>query len=218
MLGIGEKIFCISMQRSGTTSVGKFFRDHGFRWSGWPDDKKNGWSRSRRDGDYEKIFRSLDFRASNAFEDSPWWSPEFYKVLYHRFPKAKFILLERDSDAWYKSMCSHSHGDVIGTALGHCKTYRREHEYYDLLDRGLIDEITENSLGTRKAMKLTDMGQHYKAIYWLHNREVKEFFQRHDQSRLFAGYLEDPGKWQKLGEFLGVDVRPNYDAHENKTL
>lgn len=100
----------------------------------------------------------------------------------------------------------------------HCKTYRREHEYYDLLDRGLIDEITENSLGTRKAMKLTDMGQHYKAIYWLHNREVKEFFQRHDQSRLFAGYLEDPGKWQKLGEFLGVDVRPNYDAHENKTL
>ena len=28
-----ERIFCISMQRTGTTSVGKFFRDFGFYWA-----------------------------------------------------------------------------------------------------------------------------------------------------------------------------------------
>ena len=213
-----EKVFCISMQRSGTTSVGKFFRDHGYRWSGWPSDKKNMWSRSRLEGNYEKIFRSLDFRASNAFEDSPWWGPEFYKVLYHRFPNSKFILMERDEDAWYKSMCSLFGGDIIGTALNHCKIYRREDEYYDLLDRGMINEISENTHGTRKIMKLTDKGQHYKALYKLHNREVKDFFKRHDETRLFVCNLEDPAKWQKLGEFLRIDVESSYDSHENKTI
>ena len=33
-----DRVFCISMQRTGTTSVGRFFRDFGFRWAGWPAD------------------------------------------------------------------------------------------------------------------------------------------------------------------------------------
>ncbi len=138
-------------------------------------------------------------------------------MLYHRFPRSKFILLERNEDDWYRSMCRHSRGDVIGAAVGHCKVYRREQEYFGLLDRGLIDEVSENALGTRKIMKLENMGEHYKAIYRIHNREVKEFFRQHDQKRLFAGHLEDPDKWQKLGRFLGVAVQQGYDAHENKS-
>lgn len=35
-----SNVFCISMQRTGTTSVGKFFQDFGFNWAGWPMDKK----------------------------------------------------------------------------------------------------------------------------------------------------------------------------------
>jgi hypothetical protein len=114
-------------------------------------------------------------------------------------------------------MCSHSGGDVIGTAWGHCQTYRREKEYYDLLDRGMIDEITENTIHTHKYMKLTDMGDHYKFLYRLHNREVKDFFKRHSKERLYAGRLEDPNKWQELGRFMGIAVKEGYDAHQNKT-
>ena len=209
------KVFCISMQRTGTTSVGKFFRDTGYRWAGWPSDKQNDWSLSWYNGDYDAIFSSLDFRAANAYEDSPWFYPGFYKVLYHRFPNAKFVLFTRDPDAWYKSMVSHSGGDILGRAKTHCKVYRRETEYFDLLDAGKIDETTENRIHSQKHMKLTDMAEHYKEIYRLHAREATEFFQEFAPDALHVGRLEDPEKWQKLSEFLGVDVPAGYDSVEN---
>lgn len=38
------KVFCISMQRTGTTSVERFLEDFGFQCAGWPEDERNGWS------------------------------------------------------------------------------------------------------------------------------------------------------------------------------
>lgn len=212
-----KRIFCISMQRTGTTSVGRFFRDHHLRWAGWPADKENHWSAAWDDGNYEKIFASPAFKACDAFEDSPWWLPGFYRILYHRFPGSRFILFERDPDQWFQSMCSHSNGSVIGMANLHCRAYRREIEYYDLLDRGLICEAIENTLGTTKAMKLTGMSDHYKSLYLLHNREVKDFFSRNDPGLLFTARLEDPEKWSKLARFLGFSISEGYDSHENRT-
>lgn len=79
------RVFCISIQRTGTTSVGKFFRDFGFAWAGWSHSYRNNWTWLHYNGDYEAIFSSDDFQKSNAFEDSPWWYPGFYRILYHRF-------------------------------------------------------------------------------------------------------------------------------------
>ncbi len=212
-----ERVFCISMQRTGTTSVGKFFRDFGFRWAGWPADLKNSWSGSWHEGAYEDIFSSLDFRLANAFEDSPWFLPDFYKILFSRFPNSKFILFTRDPDAWFQSMVNHSGGNVIGTARSHCKIYRRELEYFDLLQSGAIDEKTENDPLSEKKMKITGHAEHYKEVYRLHNTEVQDFFKRHAPEALYVGRLEDPDKWVKLGKFLGVEIPQNYTCHENAT-
>ena len=210
-----EKIFCVSMQRTGTTSVGKFFRDFGLQWAGWPMDEKNNWSDRWYEGAFEKIFSSEDFLKANAYEDSPWWFPDFYKVLYQRFLNAKFILFTRDPDAWFASMLKHSGGDVIGSAKIHCKVYRRELEYFDLLNSGLIDGETENQLHSAKIMKITGHQEHYKEIYRCHNTEVQSFFYRHAPESLHVGRLEDPDKWRKLGNFLGIEIPDDYENHEN---
>jgi len=209
------RVFCISMQRTGTTSVGQFFRDFGFDWAGWAADKKNNWSLSWYDGDFERIFASTDFRSANAFEDSPWFAPNFFKILFHRFPNARFVLFTRDPDAWFQSMLNHSGGDVIGRARGHCKTYRRELEYFDLIESGQIDEQQENIMGAPKKMKITGMDEHYKAVYRLHNIEVQDFFRRNAPHALHVGRLEDPEKWKKLGTFLGIKVPDEYESHKN---
>jgi len=209
------RVFCLSMQRTGTTSVGRFFRDMGFQWAGWPADEKNGWSSSWNDGDYEAIFASEDFRAANAFEDSPWWSPGFYRVLFHRFPNARFVLFERDPDAWFRSMVSHSGGDVIGDTEGHCRVFRRELEYFELLTSGTFDREAENRVSGPKTMKLAGHEAHYKALYRLHGLDVRDFFARVRPEVLFATRLEEPDKWQTLGAFLNVRVPDGYDAHEN---
>jgi hypothetical protein len=207
-----QRIFCISMQRSGTTSVGKFFRDFGFRWAGWPADADNGWSEAWYRGDFESIFGSPDFQAANAFEDSPWWSPDFYKALFHRFRGSKFVLMTRDPDAWFRSMLAHSSGNVIGDNRSHCKCYRRELEFFDLLASDQIDDLPE---GKGRAMTIIGHDEHYKDIYRLHNTEVLDFFAQYGPEMLHHGSLEDPLKWQKLGKFLGVEVPESYDSHLN---
>lgn len=214
---LSNRVFCISMQKTGTTSVGQFFRDFGFRWAGWPADEAYNWSWACYEGNYEVIFRSKAFRHANAFEDSPWFYPGFYRILYHRFPGSRFVLFERDATAWFQSLSDHAAGTVVGRTKSHCKIYRREVEYFDRVDRAILDEAIENELYSAKTMTLLDMEDHYKSIYSLHNREVKDFFQRNNPDALFHGHLDDPLKWVKLGRFLGVDVQDDYDAHANKT-
>ena len=213
-----ERVFCVSMQRNGTTSVGKFLRDFGFRTAGWPEDERNDWSGSWYSGDYDTIFSSIDFKVSNAFEDSPWWLPDFYKILFNRFPQSKFILFTRDPDAWFRSMIKHSGGNVIGRSKIHCKIYRRELEYLDLLNSGEIDETVENKIRSEKKMKITmEHASHYKKVYRLHNTEVQDFFRRNAPENLHVGKLEDPHKWQKMGRFLGIHVPEIYECHENQS-
>ncbi len=207
------------MQRTGTTSVGKFFQDFGLKWVGWQADVKNGWTDSWQEGDHESIFASRDFRKANAFEDSPWWLPDFYKVLFSRFPKSKFILLTRNPDDWFRSMINHSNGNAIYKSNIHCKIYRRELEYFNLLDRGEIDEEIENQRHSEKKIRITaDHAEHYKEIYRLHNLEAQNFFQKNAPDSLHVGALEDPDKWQKMGRFLSVEVPVDYDSHENTSI
>ena len=215
IFGSIPKVFCISIQRTGTTSVGKFFRDFGFRWSGWPDAESHDWMRLWYEGNYEASFSSVEFRTSTAFEDSPWWFPGFYKILYHRFPNSKFVLFKRDPDRWFESMIAHSGGDILGDSRSHCKVYRREFEYYKLRELGNFDEELENKIYGEKTMKLIGHERHYKEIYQLHNTEVVEFFSKVSPESLHVGSLEDPEKWKNLGKYLGVDVELGYEAREN---
>ena len=211
-----HKIFCISFQRTGTTSVGKFLKDFNFKCSGWPECRDNEWSRMWFEGDFEAIFNSTDFRASDGFEDSPWFFPDFYKVLYHRFPNSRFILFERDPKAWFNSMRSHSNGNIIGRSKNHCKLYRREVEYNALENSSNFDDSKENSIHGEKTLKILPRHEeHYTHIYQLHNREVKQFFQKLSPESLHVGQLEDPEKWHKLGKFLGLNVPQDYQSHEN---
>ena len=116
-----EKIFCISFQRTGTTSVGNFFKEHGFNVQGYKKEISRKWSFLYYQGDYEAIFEDIDFKKNQVFEDNPWWLGDFYKYLYHRFPRAKFLLLTRDPDKWFDSMLNHSKRKTLGNTFLHSK-------------------------------------------------------------------------------------------------
>ena len=209
------KIFCISMQRTGTTSVGQFFKDFGYHVADWPMSHKNKWSFSWEQGDFESIFNSKDFKNNQVFEDDPWWLSEFYKVLYHRFPNAKFILLTRDSQDWFNSMLSHSGGKILGNTKRHCKVYRRESEFNKLVTGN--DLLNYNEKAIDNLLSLEGKDEHYKAIYETRNKEVKMFFEKYAPDSFFSCELKDQLKWQKLGDFVGVNVPDNYAVHSNKS-
>ena len=212
------KVFCISIQRTGTSSVGTFFRDYGFRWVGWGTSERLDWSTAWYNGNYEHIFSSFEFRYANAYEDAPWFSPGFYKILYHRFPNAKFVLFTRNSDHWFQSMLNHSSGGVLGTMRVHSKLYRREKEYYSLLVSGAISADQDKKMYGNKVMSMQGLSSHYKDLYDLHTIEVQDFFSTVSPSSLYVGSLNDPNKWQKLGAFLGIQVPADYSAHANASI
>ena len=202
-------IFCISFQRTGTTSVGQFFKDHNFRVATSHISSKNKWTLKWFKGDYENIFNSLDFRSHQVFEDDPWWCLDFYKVLFHRFPNAKFILLERDADEWFNSMVTHSGGKSLGNTLIHAHLYRREKEFY-----GVSNNIKLYKAETDNLLRLSENHRaHYTEIYKLRIQEMKDFFEYFDNDRLFYGRLEDNKKWGKMGSYCGFIVDPDYEIH-----
>lgn len=206
------KIFCISFQRTGTTSVGKFFMDHGYKVATWSVSRRNKWTLSWFKGDYETIFNSKDFKASQVFEDDPWWCLDFYKILFHRYPKAKFVLLERDANEWYDSMIKHSNGKTLGNTHRHSFIYGRLSEYY-------LEDQDKKSAYTHELDNLLplneDLREHYIKIYRERIEEVKLFFRIHDSDRLLYGRLEDPKIWYKMGHFFKLKVGEGYNVHEN---
>ena len=212
--GIGKpKIFCISFQRTGTTSTGEFFRRNGYSVAGYSQSRKNDWTLKWFSGNFEAIFNSLDFKTTQVFEDDPWWCLDFYKFLFHRFPTSTFVLMERDGDNWFDSMVSHSHGKSLGNAYRHSRIYRREKEFYDGYYNGnKYSREVDNLMPLNESYR-----QHYKDIYELRNREVKEFFDSFGKERLYIGKLEDDEKWVKMGDFFDIKVDRHFDVHVNKS-
>jgi len=210
-----SKIFCISTQRTGTTSVGRFFKHFGYRVADWSISNKNKWSYCWEQGDFETIFKSEDFKNNQVFEDDPWWLPEFYKVLYHRFPKAKFILFTRDSEKWFNSMLSHSRGKILGNTKQHCKVYRREEDFIELFDKE--SRLTYNEKEIDNLLTLDGYKEHYIKLYELRNREIIEFFKKTNPESLIHCELEDENKWEKLGEFINIEIPSNFAVHVNKS-
>lgn len=202
-----NKIFCISMQRTGTTSVGDFFRHFNYSVADWEEHKHTQWDDFWCDGNFEAIFNSKLFQNTQVFSDNPFWYPEFYKVLFHRFADAKFVLFTRNSDDWFRSMLHHHFGEIYDHFKLHCKLYRREKDYYQKLD---------NNNKEQEYFKI-EHAKHYKEYYETRNREVIDFFNEKDQNRLIVCDLNDTDKWQKLGKFFGLNIPENFEVHSNRS-
>lgn len=90
------KVFCVGMQRTGTTSLGAAMELLGYRVCG----AVGGW--------LPEIARRAPALASelvpryDAFQDNPW--PLLFRELDGGWPDARFVLTIRDSERWCRSM------------------------------------------------------------------------------------------------------------------
>ncbi len=211
-----HRIFCLSMQRTGTTSLGSFFWQHGYPKAGWRVANNQQWQKAWYHDELELIFESKAFQKYQVFEDDPWWYPKMHEHLFHRFPKALFILFTRDSKSWFKSMMYHSGGKTLGNTLLHCKIYGRLEDYkraaqfdhrFQYHDVETIDNL----------LLIKEHEEYYRTFYENRNKEVINFFNQNDKNRLLHLDLNDPLKWQKIGNFIQLDVAPEFNIHMNQS-
>ena len=205
------KLFCIAMQRTGTTSLGRFCADQlGLAVCEFDRAIANGWPRLWLADEEARIFASPDFRTAEVFVDDPWWYPRAYERLAFRFPEALFVLVTRDEDAWFRSLMAHSGGRSPGHTDVHAAVYGRAAEFEALVARA----------GSRRSVNwqglpLAGHESHYKTRYRRHAEDARAWFAKNAPGRLLDVQLDDPVKFAALARRLGFPEGDYRDVHVN---
>lgn len=139
-----EKIFCIGLNKTGTTSIGDALAHFGFRRCGWDGARSHRLSICWHEGKMQPFLEV----ASNfdAFEDLPW--PVVYKQMRAFYPRSKFILtVRRSEDVWLESITRHIRNRWIGHYLVYGAYMPREHP------KRYLDKYREHNESVRSFFK-----------------------------------------------------------------
>jgi sulfotransferase family protein len=172
-----DKVFCLSFQKSGTTTIKKCLERLGYKVAG---------PNFIHDKITDRVFfnkASQVIDKYDAFQDNPW--PLYYRFLDTKFPDAKFILTERDADAWLNSMMAHFSG----------KWSPLRQRIYGVGDPAISPEL-------------------FRQRYIRHNQNVKSYFSGRE-NKLLVLPLDDSFGWQPLCDFLHLPVPDGSVPHAN---
>lgn len=93
------KVFCVGLQKTGTTSLQYALSKLGYRVAGV-------FSVNDLDNPIQMLERALSLVPEfDAFADNPWGV--YFRELDAAAPGSKFILTSRDPEKWYDSVCKH---------------------------------------------------------------------------------------------------------------
>ncbi|MEQ9302225.1 MAG: sulfotransferase [Cyclobacteriaceae bacterium] len=183
-----QKIFGIGLNKTGTSSLHGCF--HALRLMPVASPSSSGYNPGKLT---DQIINHGDYNASlqvaiqyRTFEDRPWNVWEMYKHLDERFPGSKFILTERNSEKWWKSV-----ERWITIVKPHIKELYQQHLQSPSLDK--VDMIN---------------------AYISYNDRVKKYFNNGDQ--LLVMNMEEGDGWEKLCSFLDKPIPIIRFPHANK--
>lgn len=185
------RVFGIGLSKTGTTSLTRALRILGYRTNHFP------YSAVR----YESGRLRLDLARLvkwDAATDSP--VALFFRRLEEQFPDARFILTERDIDAWIRS-CHHNHvwpGNYVSN-----KGIRRLPHIRKILC------LHRSVFGTERFHPET-----FREAYLSHRDAVIQHFRRKKRDLLVMDICGGDS-WEPLCEFLGKPVPDVPFPHEN---
>lgn len=203
-----RKYFCIGLNKTGTTSIAKAFKDLNFKVDDEGNAHKLLYAYEQRD------FNSIVNHAKKAevFQDAPWSYHYTFMHVANAFPKAKFILTIRDSaDQWYESLVRfHSERFGKGGAtptVDDLKGAERPH-----------GRSVYRNMKMRFGISDTDPYEKTRLVdYYLdHNRMVKNYFEPIPEKLLILNLSESDG-YRRFCEFIGVESTQNDFPWLNKT-
>jgi hypothetical protein len=207
LIGNQQKIFCIGLNKTGTTSVRRAWQDLGFIVGNQAEAREllAPWL----ERDFAPIIQYC--KSAQAFQDSPFSFPYTYIALDQAFPGSKFILTVRnDAEQWYKSITKF-HGKKW--ANGAIPTKEDLMEAVNgvkgrpwVVNRALFDTPEEEPYKKEKLIR----------FYERHIEEVQQYFKYRQADLLTLNVAEDDA-YSKFCAFL--DKEPNGEKFpwENRT-
>ena len=218
------KVFCIGMNKTGTTTMSKIFKKLNFRVA--PQIKQG-----IDIGDIKHKYEDLEIKKFcwryNFFQDLPFSQGDFYKTINRIFPSSKYILTVRDSDKWFKSLCNFhliyfkkmgfNFKNITEVKEEHLKKFDwiKEGYYYDYTKNFWISEIKDNRLIYN--WKLLYDKDHYIHVYEKRNKEIQDYFKKRKEDLLIFNVSEN-SNILKILNFLNMKKDLNFELpHELKS-
>lgn len=188
-----SKVFGIGWIKTGTTSLGSCLKYLGYNHCDGFYEISNKCVPHLFSGNYQPIFELA--RSKDSFEDLPWCSPGFYKLLDKEFPESKFILTIRHPNNWLRSF---------------------KQEYFE--NRKTLSEQFGPFTGLTQFVNATfdlSTDKSIIATYKKHNYDAQQYFQ--GRNNLLVVNWEKGDGWDEVCGFLNKPVPDKPFPHNNKT-
>lgn len=207
LAGNQQKVFCIGLNKTGTTSIKKAWQDLGLIVGNQAEARNllEPWIQR----DFAPIIEYC--KSAQAFQDSPFSFPYTYVALDLAFPGSKFILTVRnDAEQWYNSITKF-HGNKW--AGGNIPTKE------DLMNA--VNGVKGRPWIVNQALFETPEDDPYRkadliGFYNRHIEDVTRYF-KYRSADLLVINLSERGAYQKFVDFLDVESPYNSFPWENKT-
>lgn len=200
-----NKVFCLGFSKTGTTSMEQALDilDYDVCRGHWNSPHTYYLLALYVNRDFKEILRLT--RYWDAFADGPWGGTDLYHQLLETYPNAKYILTERDPEAWYASF------EKLMT---------------------MFDVDPETALESYHASGMYGSGYYFESIFGVkalagnkkkiidtyvsYNNAVKEQFRRLGKELLVLDLAKENDAWGKICAHLGQPVPAAPFPHENR--
>ncbi len=197
-----NRIFVLSLHRTGTQSTQQFLLDAGINSLHTPTGRSNlsyyfnarrNWS--GRETDLGFIFEHMMKNIAEDYEAVIDDIGVLYEEAYKQYPDAKFILVFREPEAWAKSVRKHiDERELVAS---------ERVQYWKYL--------------TEKPETITDVpNERLAEMCSNHKTQVEAFFEARPEADFVSADLNDSALGQKLSRFLGIEERPMPFADKRK--
>lgn len=191
------KIFVVGFNKTGTTTLFYALEEFGYLMSNQHDFERlyNKYSKGEIEID-DILKKCFEYE---VFQDIPFSLPEFYRYVYKKYPKSKFILTVRSSsDIWFNSFNKYYGG----------KENLIKNNY---LEKGFLFKIFKTVFNSDQFDR-----QECISVYEQHNEDVKQFF-LNSKNQLLVLDVSQKDSYNKLCMFLNKNAKRNNFEWKNKT-
>jgi len=191
------KIFCIGLNKTGTTSLGAFLEHSGFIV-----DKQSygeGLLSNYLKRDFKSIIKHCKNSKAEVFQDVPFSLPYTFCHLDNAFPNSKFILTIRNSnEQWYESILKfHSDKFNKGSKPTYKSLINSNYVYKGWMWDLMNDVFFKNNENTYDRQGFIDVYDSYVA-------SVKSYF-RNTPNKLIIINLSKENDFKRVCEFLDIN-------------
>ena len=206
-----RKIFCIGLNKTGTTSLKNLFAVNG--WTVSNQRVGEALTPAYLKGDFESIVGFVDESKANFYQDAPFSFPETWKHLYEKFPDATYILTHRSEFEDFFQSRTRFDQKILGCS--------QTPSWNDLenfpgggLPKGALATFYREIVGCEKnPYERERWHDHYEN----HNRAVIDFFA--DKAHQFASIdlSDERSTLDQLNKLLNPLVRIREIPHMNQS-